>query len=147
MSVIPIDPNSMVVHTDESGNEFHFRYLTGEYRTKFTKVQGVIADAAKPYIEQAKRALGKKAKGTDVMTKAIKLAKDAGRITAEMEDVETAGTIDLVLSGWKGKGFPVIKKGTKPSDYLTSVQLSEIMIMATQYIEQLIGLTIEDQKN
>ncbi len=146
MSIIPIDPKQTIVHVQDDGSEIHFRYLTGEFRSKFTKVQSFITDAAKPYLPAAKKQLKKK-DPAGITTLSIQLAKEDGAITTEMEDRQTAEIIDIVVCNWKGDGFPELKKGTKPSDYLTTVQLSELMMIANEYINQLIGLSAEDQKN
>lgn len=148
MSIIPIDPRQTIVHVQDDGSEIHFRYLTGEYRSKFTAVQSLVSNAAKPYIPVAKKQLkGKKKDYKSIATLAVNLAEADGIVNDEMLERQTADMIDIVVCGWKGEGFPEIKKGTKPSDYLTSVQLSEVMIIANEYMNEIMGLTVEDRKN
>ena len=147
MPIIPIDPNQLLTHTDEDGSEFYFRYLTGEYREKFSRVNSFLVNKASKYLEIAKKEIGKKAEGKDIATRAISLAKKAGVITEEDENRNTSDIIDIFLVGWKGKKFPKLAKDRKPSDYLTPVALSGIMGILSEHLEELLGLSVDDLKN
>ena len=147
MAVIPIDPKEVIIHKDDNGNEFHFRYLTGKHRAMFQKAQSAMTELSQPYFERAKKSLKNGAKIHEIAQRAIELAKKAGAITPEIEDKQSADIIDVMLCNWKGKGFPKITETNPPSTFLTQVQLAEVMEMASQYIEQVLGLTEEDRKN
>ena len=57
MAVIPIDPKEVIIHKDDNGNEFHFRYLTGKHRAMFHKAQSAMTELSQPFYEKAKRSL------------------------------------------------------------------------------------------
>lgn len=149
MSVIPIDPKEVIIEKDDAGNEFHFRYITGENRAKFMKAQSIISDLALPYVDRAKKRLKKNATVEEISTKAIELARKDGVITQEIEDKSTADMVDILLCNWKAKkgDWPIITEDNPPSKYLTFSSLAEVMEMAGKHIDKLMGLTIEDRKN
>lgn len=151
MSIIPILPDQVITHKDENGNEFYFRYLTGEYRHKYQVIQGEFQRKAVSFVDEAKKQLIESGipepDEKSIVKKSIEIAKEKGIITSADEDKNMADIVDIFVKDWKGNGFPQLLPGEKPSDYLTITSLIELMVILSQYIEQLIGLTVEDQKN
>lgn len=151
MSIIPILPDQVITHKDENGNEFYFRYLTGEYRHKYQVTQGEFQRKAVSFVGEAKKQLIESGISEpdekSIVKKSIEIAKEKGIITSADEDKNMADIVDIFVKDWKGNGFPQLLPGKKPSDYLTITSLIELMVILSQYIEQLIGLTVEDQKN
>lgn len=166
MSIIPISPDKALVHKCADGSEIYFRYLTGKHRAEYQDIQEVLYDKSKPYIEEAKKLAAKQISELKKSTKAqekkdvpipsierltaqnaISLAKQNGAITSADEDRQTAAYVDLFVTGWKGKGFEPKKPDVPPSHYFTPTSIAELMEILSEHIQELMGLTVQDQKN
>jgi hypothetical protein len=166
MSIIPISPEVRLTHKCEDGSEVYFRYLTGEHRAKYQDIQESLALKARPYFSEAKKIAVKqiselkksveKQGKTDVIIPqleqltariALQKAEEAGDITQADQDKQTAAYVDLFVTGWKIKGAPQKKEDIPASHYFTPVSLTEIMEILSQHIQELMGLSVQDQKN
>ncbi|MFA5217225.1 hypothetical protein [Sulfuricurvum sp.] len=168
MSIIPISPDKVLTHKCDNGDEIYFRYLTGEYRAKYQDVQDSLYVKAKTFKEEAEKLskttiknMGKENESIDDATKrviiptleqltakkSLELAKEKGIITGADEDRHMAEVIDLFCTGWKIEGQPNRDPGKRPSEYFQITSMVELMGILSEHIEELMGLTVQDQKN